>query len=63
VSLPIGGGGIAAAVLLLTMPPLPLALPPSVLVDADFRLPFRVTRSAISALASVVSLGSPGSTA
>jgi len=61
--LPIGGGAIAAAVLLLTIP-LPLALASPPLLDAvDFRLPLRVTRSAISTLASVVSLGSPGSRA
>lgn len=40
----------------------PLALP-SALDDTDLRLPLRDTRSAISTLASVVSLGSPGSAA
>lgn len=62
VSLPIGGGAIAAVVLLLVML-LPLALASPPLLDVNFRLPLRVTRSAISTLASVVSLGSPGSRA
>jgi len=51
-----------AAWTLLETIPLPLRLL-SALVETDFRLPLRVTRSAMSTLASVVSLGSPGSRA
>ena len=54
--MPIGGGAIAAELL-------PLVLPSPILADTDLRLPLRDTRSAISTLASVVSLGSPGSAA
>ncbi len=56
-----GGGAMAAWVLLETMAS-PLALV-SGLMATDLRLPLRVTRSAMSTLASVVSLGSPGSRA
>lgn len=63
VSLPIGGGAIVAE----PLPPLPAALLLALalllsLAAEDFRLPLRATLSAMSTLASVVSLGSPGST-
>jgi hypothetical protein len=59
VNFPIGGGAIAVDFPLLTLP----LLSPLSTTGRRNALPLRPTRSAMSTLASVVSLGSPGSTA